>query len=389
VERHASSKHRRWIALAVVAGLAGFPGCGGDATPTVPGSDGEIAVPGPDVSGMEPQVASLIGQVRDAVLADPGSADAWGELGAIYDAHLITDPAEICYLRAREMAPGDFRWVYLLAIVREINGADADEAVALFEDAAGLRPYYVPIYVRLGDAFLRRGMHAEARAALERAVSLAPNNAMAHRRLGQVMLAMEDAMAAGPHLERAVELEPRDLTAYSALAQAYMRLGLTENAEVVMDRAEGLEPVNVLDDPVYGEQVFMRNMTSGRAFERAMEAIRVGAHERAVDHLLVVLSARPDHASAHYWAGTSCRRLGRSEQAARHLSQAVRIAPNMVKARMELAAVLLAREGAEPDVLREAEEHCKASLRLTPDDPEVHRCLEMVDEKMRMAAGDP
>ena len=55
------------------------------------------AVPNPDLSGMEPQVARLLQQARDRVRSGGDSADAWGELGSLYDAHMLTDLAEICY----------------------------------------------------------------------------------------------------------------------------------------------------------------------------------------------------------------------------------------------------------------------------------------------------
>ena len=214
-------------------------------------------------------------------------------MGSLYDAHMLGDMAEGCYVRAQELDPADFRWVYLHAVVREIQGADEKELSALFERAAEIRPDYVPLYVRLGDGLARRGRYSEARESLERALELAPQTAMAQRRLGQVLLALGDAQAAAKHLARAVTLEPRDLTAYSGLAQALMRMGQTERAHAVRERARGLEPVIALDDPVYGSQVFMRNMSSGRAFARATAALRAGAPELAVEDLQRVLQVRP------------------------------------------------------------------------------------------------
>lgn len=301
----------------------------------------DAVVPGPELVEMEPRVARVLQEARQAVLASRDSAEAWGELGSLYDAHMLTDLAETCYRRAGTLAPDDFRWVYLLAIVREIQGADAPELRQRFGRASAIRPEYAPLHVRLGDALWRRGEYEEARDQLRRAIELSPEIAMAHRRLGQVLLALGQAQEAAEQLGQAVTLEPGDLAARSALAQALMRLGRTEEAREARDGARGLEPVSVLNDPVYGAQVFMRSMNSGRAFARATAAIRAGAYDRAVEDLRLVLEVRPDDASVHYWTGTAYQQLGDIRLATTHLTRAVKLAPGMVQARLQLGQLLV------------------------------------------------
>ena len=154
--------------LVIVAGLLVSLGCGGQ-----PGSEAPVP-PDPDLAGMEPQVADLLRGARQSVVADQSSAEAWGVLGAAYDAHGLMIVAELCYRRAHELAPEDFKWAYLLAVVREIQGADHAEVVELFGRAARIRPDYAPIYVRLGDALSLRGEHEAARDAFHRALRLEP-----------------------------------------------------------------------------------------------------------------------------------------------------------------------------------------------------------------------
>ncbi len=336
---------------------------------------GESAVPNPDVSEMEPQVVRLLQQARESVLSGRDSADAWGELGSLYDAHMLTDLAETCYRRARSLDPDDFRWVYLLAIVREIQGAEIAELRELFDRAAAIRPSYAPIHVRLGDSLWRRGQYDEARDELRRAIELAPGVAMAHRRLGQVLLALGDNRGAAEHLTRAVNLEPRDLAAYSGLAQVLMRLGQTERAREVRESARGLEPVAALDDPVYGNQVFMRSMNSSRAFARATAAIQHGAYDRAIEDLGVVLEVRPGDASAHYWMGIAYQHIGELQPAWTHLFQAVQLAPRMVQARLQLAE-LLSGQGR----YAEAVEQYERAAALRPLDADGHHGLGLAYE---------
>jgi Flp pilus assembly protein TadD len=334
-------------------------------------------LPDPDLSGMEPQVVRLLVEAREAVRAQPDSGEAWGELGSLYDAHLLTDLAETCYRRAHELAPAEFKWVYLLAVARELQGADVAELTELFGQAAELAPDYAPLRVRLGDALWRRNRYEEAREELRRAVEMAPDSAMAHRRLGQVILTIGDAREAVRHLVRSVELEPQDLAAHSALARALMRTGETERARAIRERARGLEPVTALQDPVYGEQVFMRNMSSSGAFARGTAAVRQGAYEQAIRDLTLVLELRPDDASAHYWIGTAHQGSGRAAPAVNHLSRAVELDPAMAKARRQLGT-LLTLEGRYADAV----EHYERAAALEPLDADAHYGLGLAYEAL-------
>ncbi len=298
-------------------------------------------VPEPDLTTLESPVAAVLRRALESVRAAPDSAEAWGDLGSLYDAHLITEPAERCYRRAQALAPQDFRWIYLLAIVRELQGASDDELVELFSRAADLDPEYAPLRIRLGDALWRRGRFNEALPELERALSLAPGTAMGHRRLGQVLLALDRPEEAARHLERAISLEPRDLAAHTGLVQALMRLGQTERAREMKDRARGLEPVLSLHDPVYAKYVFMRNMSSAGAFARGVAAVREGALDHAIQDLTLVLEVRPDDSSAHFWLGTALRRAGRPDEALAHLTRAVELDPQLAQARLDLGELLL------------------------------------------------
>jgi Flp pilus assembly protein TadD len=296
--------------------------------------------PQPATDGMEPQVVALLDKARRAVV-EGGDATRWGELAAAYDAHGLLEEAELCYRRAHELDPEAFDWIYLLAVVREVRGAETEELRELFAAAAGARPDYAPIQVRLGTALALRGEHAAARDAFTLAVRMMPEAAVAHRGLGQALLALGEAAAAVPSFERAVALEPADLAGHSGLAQAYMRSGQQDQAAAVVERARDLQPINVFDDPIYAERVFLRSVGSSRAFARAQVALRTGRFEQAAADLAIVVAARPDDASAHYWKGVVHRRLGQPAEAERSLTRAVELQPRLVQARVELGALLV------------------------------------------------
>jgi tetratricopeptide (TPR) repeat protein len=333
-----------------------------------------LPVPDPDLAGMEPRVAALLRDARQAVV-QRGSAEAWGALATAYDAHGLLEQAETCYRQAGALDPSAFEWVYLYAVAREVRGAEVDEVRELFQAAAAARPDYAPIFVRLGAALALRGEHAQAREAFARALALAPDSAVAHRGLGQVLLALGDPHAAIGPLERAAEIEPRDLAAHATLAQAYARLGQHSRARETVERARGLVAINTFDDPIYAARVFMRSVGSTRAFSRAQAALQLGRLEQALADLEIVVEVRPEDASAHYWKGMVHRRLGQAAPAIEHLGHATRLAPTLVQARLELGALLV-----ELGRHTEAVEQLERAAALRPLDADGHYGLGLAYE---------
>lgn len=327
-------------------------------------------IPHPDLTEMEPQVAERLAQAREALLDRRRSAELWGELGGLYDAHGLLDLAEVCYRQAVELEPEEFVWSYLLAVVREISGAEIDEVQALFARAAELRPDYAQIDLRLGDALSRRGEYALARQHFERAVAAAPGTAVAQRGLGQTLLSLGEAEAAIVPLTQATVLEPRDRTAYSSLSQAYMRIGDLEGAQRLVALAERLEPVNAIDDPVWGKWVYDRSLSSSRVFRRGRAKLRDGDDKGAAADFEIVLRALPDEASAHYWLAAAYRNLGDREQSLEHFVRATELKPRMVKAHVAAGELQYVSGRYE-----ESERHFRAALEITPADGGLYLAL--------------
>ncbi|NND59051.1 MAG: tetratricopeptide repeat protein, partial [Gammaproteobacteria bacterium] len=76
-----------------------------------------------------------------------------GQLGMLLSAYGKNGSAEILYRRARELAPGEFRWTYHLAINLTESGR-YEEAEALLRDALAIDPDQVEARVRLADLLL-------------------------------------------------------------------------------------------------------------------------------------------------------------------------------------------------------------------------------------------
>lgn len=294
-----------------------------------PPADTALTVPEPpDSSRMEPEVARLLADARSEVIHHMDSAESWGNLASLYDAHGLFEPAESCYRQATTLDPADFRWAYLLAVVRDMRSAGPDELVQLFEAASKLDPDYAALHTRLGEALARHGRNAEARERLDRAVALAPTEAVIERLLGQVSLSLGDLAAAERHLVRATELEPRDQSAYATLAQLYLRRGDEGRAESAAARAGTLERINALDDPVYDQWVFSRAMSPSRALARARIRLRDADYTAAAHDLEAVLARRAGDADVHALLGEAYAGLGRTDEAIQQLERAVALDEN-------------------------------------------------------------
>jgi len=334
--------------------LLGLVGCSGA---------GEPVPPVPDPARVEPRVLQLLSELRHDVEDRPQEAAVWGRLAAAYHVHGMTPEAEHCYRRAVVLDPGAFRWVYLLAVLRQAQGTDVDEMVELFERARTLDPGHAPLLLRLGRALELRGQPREAESAYRRAIETDPSSADGHRNLGQLLLARDDVAPAVAELERALELDPHDGTIPIALAQAYARQGDAERASVTAARGAHLARRLSPEDRLYAEQVSSLGVASRHWMARGQALMEAGQFRRAVDELGVVLETRPDDAEVHYLVGVCHARIGDGDAAVLSLERALSLDPGQPAARRELAFVLSSGSA----VVRSLP-HYREALARTPDD---------------------
>lgn len=323
----------------------------------------------PDTSAMQPRVAASLTEAHRAVKQHPASAEAWGRLGAVCHAHQLYPEAAECYRRTWTLASEQHRWPYLLAIVRQKQGAPSDEVDALFTAAAALRPEYAPTYVRLGRLRLGNGRAREAVAAYEQAIDVEPTLAAAHRGLGQAKLAMDEPVLAVSHLQEAARLGPDDRATWAALSQAYRRAGDTEAAVRASERSRGVTSTTTLDDPVEA-QVQAMGVSPPHCADRAVALIRAGDFAGAIENLQIVVETQPNDPRVQLYLGTSYAAIGRPRLAMHHLAEATRLQESLVEAHVRLAAMLLAS-----DELDGAIDHLNRALVHAPSDPMVLAAL--------------
>jgi tetratricopeptide (TPR) repeat protein len=320
-----------------------------------------VPVPDPDTAAMQPRVIDAVRAAREAVVASPGSAAAWGRLGAVCDAHEIFDVAATSYDRARALDPDDFRWPYLLAFVRELQGAPIEETRPLFEDAARLEPRSIAALCRLGDALARAGRHEAARMAYERALALDKNLPYADRGLGQALLGLGRPDEAMAPLERAIEVGGEDGATLTALARAAALVGADDRADAFAARARDAPVTLALPDPVR-LAVADLGVSSAHCEERARRLMRAGRFADAIGPLEIVLETQPGSADARYRLGVCHARLGRADLALGHLARALELRADHAPTHYELGGALIATGSTG-----RAMTHLRRAVDLAPD----------------------
>ena len=138
-------------------------------------------LPKPSLEGFSDAARRQVQTAHRKALADPGSADASGRLGAVLQAYDRYEIAEACYRRAQQLDPESFRWTYYLATVQAASGKTHD-AVESFRKALELRPEDLPASLRLADLLSHAGEVERAGEILSRLVEMHQKSAGVHYR---------------------------------------------------------------------------------------------------------------------------------------------------------------------------------------------------------------
>ncbi len=352
-------------------------------------------LPSPDLTAVEPRVRSAIEKELAAARLEPGSANAWGRLGMVLQAHQLDAEAEAAYVEASRLAPAGFRWVYLRGVLADAH--DPVAAVSLYRRAVELDPRYAPARVRLAAALEKVGLAAEADTHYAEAARLEPDNAVAHLGLGRLALARGEVDGAVGHLERAYGLSPETQAIVATLARARHRAGDRDGARRLAQAARSLPPMIHHRDPRRAE-VDVLAVDSESFLRRSKTYRETGQLQPSLAELLRLLELAPGNAQAHFAAAGVYDRMNRPREAASSARRALEIDPDLAGGRAVLAGALF-KLGRFEQASAEAE-------RVLADDPadvhmllvttmlamranDVGRALERLDRAAAAGASDP
>lgn len=354
------------------------------ATLAQPAPTGLAPVPYPRLEGLEPAVARQLAEAEallrsaagDAATPAVARAEVFGEIGRIYHAYLLTEPAAVCYANAEALAPGDPRWPHLAGALHQAESRPREAAQA-FARSLALAPGNLAARVHLGEIYLAEGQLDEARAWLRMALELDPRSPAAWAAIGQIALSRNQWGEAASAFEAALAGAPEANALHYSLALAYRGAGDLERARAHLDQ-RGSIGVKVPDPQV-------EELTGLKAGERVhllrgRKAFMAGDYKAAAEEFRQALAAEAASVAAHVNLGSSLEKLGDTEGAVAEYQRALELAPATASAHFNLGLLLLARGEVE-----KAAEHFEAVVAADPRDAEAH--LELAELELR--GGEP
>jgi tetratricopeptide (TPR) repeat protein len=167
----------------------------------------------------------------------PVSAHSVGRLGMLYHAYQFLAQARVCYEIARELAPGEFRWIYYSAKL-EKTAFNYEASEAFFLRALQMKPEDAELWAELGDLYLLWARAADAARHLEKALELdplQPTAALGKARLLSIDQKWQEVIGLmTPLLGR----HPRLSAAHRYLAAAYGAMGMEEKRAFHQEQGE-------------------------------------------------------------------------------------------------------------------------------------------------------
>lgn len=302
----------------------------------------------PDLSNLEESVRDQISAAQAALAkSSPATlSEEYGKLGEIYHAYSILAAARDCYLNANQLAPKDFRWIYLLAKLDQQEGR-FDDAIRRYRVARTLQPDYVAAPVNLGNIFLELNRLDEARESFNAALDLDKNNAAAHYGLGQVAISKRSYSDAVDHFEKTLAQVPDANRVHYSLAMAYRGLGDAEKAKAHLAQ-QGSVGVRVADplvdrlrDLITGERVYLA---------RGKVAFEARRYADAVTEFRKAVAAKPDSVTARINLGAALTQVGDVNGAVQQFEEALRLDPGRANAHYNLAVLLAGQNKHEPAI---------------------------------------
>ena len=305
----------------------------------------EVGVHFPDLSQLEADVREQIKSQQDILVAtvkDPKSTDtklsaAYGDLGAIYQAYSLNAPARECYFNASKLTPKDFRWIYMLGKLDQLEGR-VDDAIQRFQTVIALQPEFIAALVNLGNIYLELNRLDDAKNSFASALQKQTNNAAAHYGLGQVALSRRSYPEAVEHFEKVLALAPDANRIHYALAMAYRGLRNSEKAKFHLAQ-QGTVGVRVADPLTDRLQTLVQGARVHLV--RGKTALEAKRYQEAAAEFRKAIEAEPNSVPAHINLGAALTQLGDPKGAAELFQKALLIDPNNVNAHFNLAVLLM------------------------------------------------
>ena len=333
------------LAAAIVFGLIACQGAHAqsESSEIPPAREGLHTVPLPRLDGLEAAVSDQIREQRRAfeALSAAGRvsggklASGYGDLGRLFHAYEFFDSAEMSYLNATRLAPGDVTWVHLLGYLYQQTGR-LEDAASRFEQAIRLQPEDRAATVRLAQVYLGLNRLREARELFDSVATIFPT--LARNGLGEIALRERRYEEAVGHFRAVLERAPQASSIHYSLAMAYRGLGRLDEARSHL-KQRGNGGINVGDPIADGLQSLVRGERGLVA--RGRRAYEAGQYKEAAAAFAQAIKSAPGSVTARVNLGLTHMQLGNTVEAVALLSKAFELAPDDPDAARELLRALL------------------------------------------------
>jgi tetratricopeptide (TPR) repeat protein len=284
-------------------------------------------------AGLEAGAAAAIGLVFGVLV--------WHHSGQYVD-------AETLYRTTIERNPSAWMAHHNLGVI-QLNRPDVplQETMGRLREALRLNPRYPDAHNSMGVAFRKLDRFDEAITHYQEAIRLMPDFAAAHNNLGAALYLQGRPAEAAVHYRRALALNPRYPDAHRNLGLALVSTGAPADAIEHFRTAIALNPDSSEAHYNLGSLLF-----------------RMKRHDEGIGHLRDGLRLDPHHPAAHYELANALQEIGRLEESVAVYQRALAYESN---ARSPLVrndyGVALALHGRLPEAI----EQFKEALRLQPD----------------------
>jgi tetratricopeptide (TPR) repeat protein len=360
---------------------------------------GLVTVHFPDLTPLEPEVreqlssfeSSLAKVARNSSTTDVALAEAYGTMGQIYQAYNLIAPARESYLNANTLAAQEFRWVYLLAKLDQLEER-FDDALRRLEVAGRIRPEYAAVLENAGQIKLQQNHLPEAEKIFKAALEIEPESSAALYGLGQIALSRRDFTGAVKYFEDALLRSPEASRIHYSLAMAYRGLGETEKAKQHLSQ-QGTIGVRA-SDPLLDN---LQNLIKGERIYllRGRLALEAKSYTEAAVEFRKAIAANPKSLVAQLNLGAALTQLGDLSGAGSQYETALKLDPKNPIAHFNLS-VLLANENKHQaaidhlqTVLSEDPRDLRARFFLASELLKSGELAKALDEFSQVAAADP
>ncbi|MCZ6559781.1 MAG: tetratricopeptide repeat protein [Gammaproteobacteria bacterium] len=316
----------------VVAILMAFAGC----AKGVPLEE----VSHPDLSDLEPGVQKWLGDARIPVEAATGDrqqqANAWGNMGMLYQAYEMHGPAQGSYANAIALDDKNFRWLYLLAFSHQRLG-NYDNAEEYYLRALDLNPDYLAGWIHLGQVYLDDQQADQAEAAFLRALEIDPDSAAALTGLARFHIAKREFASAIERLQMALDIQPTASQLHYYLAMAYRQSDDRDMARQEM-------ALRGTTTPWFEDQLLIElsalHRNSRTYLDNGRAAFERGDLPGAAENYRRALESKPGDATTHLALSWVLELLGDTKQARFQVERSLELNPDSAKAHYSKARLL-------------------------------------------------